>query len=235
MRTVPSTVPKMRWIASAWLLAISCVLWTMALGVTLLSAPSLFRVYYSWTSTSPHEQDALTIVQWLSSSHRERSLRLAVTGGTLTEKELKHYSDVRRFIQQLPALVTGWAALTAIIIAVFRPSRPFLAATAKRAFSAWLLLVLGIGMVAWLDWKTFFALIHQPLFGERSWRLPDHSYSLRLFPPKFWQITSAIVLLAPGLALLLMGLALRLAAPRHSAGRLRLEQQDPGATHAFHE
>lgn len=195
--------------AFAWVLGGLQVLFSMALAAWLLTLPAFFGVYYSLLRPSAHDADATAVVQWLRTEHRTRSLNLALSDGKLTDKELRHFQDVRQQFPWFGRTALAAAALTALLIVATRPSREAFAAVQWRALWIWaaLLLVLG-GFAAW-DWKLFFAWMHQPFFGDRSWRMPRNSYSLVLFPASFWQVTAACVLLAPGLTLLAGCLATR--------------------------
>lgn len=195
--------------AFAWVFGGLQVLFSMALAAWLLTLPAAFGVYYSLLRPSAHSADARAVVQWLRTEHRTRSLNLALRDGKLTDRELRHFVDVR---QQFPWF--GRTALAAVIlaalwIAVARPSRGAFAAAQRRALWIWAALLLVLGGLAVWDWKLFFAWMHQPFFGDRSWRMPRSSYSLVLFPASFWKFTAACVLLAPGLTLLAGCLASR--------------------------
>jgi uncharacterized membrane protein len=188
----------------AWLLGGLEVLLALVMTVWILSVPAVFDVYYSLLNVSPHRQDASRIVKWLSSTQRERTLNLALIEGQLGPKELKHYSDVRRVFGSLPGVVAALALLTAVLLAITRSSLQVLTAAQWRGFCLWLLLLVSLGGLALWDWTTFFAWAHQPLFGDRSWRLPKGAYSLTLFPASFWRTLTAAVLGSPAL---LLGLA----------------------------
>lgn len=188
--------------ALAWVLAVLQVGFSLAAAVWLLTVPAVFDVYYPLVRPSADASDARALMEWLSTDYRARSLQLAVKGGTLTEKELRHYLDVRRVLRWVPRAALGAAMLAVVLMAVIKPSRELLRAVQWRAFGLWGALLLVCGGIACWDWKLFFAWMHQPFFGDRSWRMPRNSYSLALFPASFWRITAACVLLAPALTLL---------------------------------
>jgi uncharacterized membrane protein len=190
----------------ACLLGACEVLFCMALSVWFLTLPPVFRAYYPALRVSPHEHDAAAVVSWLSSSHRERSLNLALTDGKLGEKELRHFSDVRRVFRPWPKLLLVLGGLTVFLIAAAPARRPALRAAQWRGLLFWAALVFGIGGLAWLDWPRFFAWVHHPFFGDVSWRLPDNCYSLVLFPSRFWRMAAAFVLFSPALGLGLFAL-----------------------------
>ena len=203
-----------------WLLGALEVLLSIALVLWLLTLPVLFRAYYPVLKISKHTHDAAAVVDWLSTSHRERSLNLALTDGKLGIQELKHYSDVRRVFRQFPSLLLGLALASALLIAAAGPSLGSVAAAQWRGLILLAGLLIGIGGLAWWDWPRFFALVHHPLFGDRSWRLPDDAYSLVLFPAEFWRIAVAALLLSPLLFLGLTALVIRLCGLRTASAAL---------------
>jgi len=202
-----------------WLMGGLEVLLVMAAAVWLLAVPSVFRAYYPVLQPARYTQDAHAIVSWLSTSHRERSLNLALTEGKLGRKEVQHYSDVRQVFRWFPWLTGGLALATVLLWLVSKPRAPQLLSAQGRGLLVWGALLLIIGGFAWWDWKAFFALVHHPLFGDRSWRLPDNAYSLQLFPAVFWRATAAAVVLAPGLLLGSTALLVQLAGHRVKSQR----------------
>jgi Protein of unknown function (DUF1461) len=111
---------------------------------------------------------------------------------------------------RFPTIVFELALATVVLALAWRPPRRLLAAAQWRGLLFWAALLAGIGGLAWWDWPRFFAWVHHPFFGDRSWRLPDDAYSLVLFPTRFWRILAAAVLASPVVALGLTGLFLRL-------------------------
>lgn len=195
--------------AFEWVFGGLQVLFSMALAAWLLTLPAAFGVHYSLLRPSAHNADAKAVVQWLRTEHRTRSLNLALRDGKLTDKELRHFQDVRQQFPWFGRTALAAAALTALLIVATRPSREAFAAVQWRALWIWAALLLFFGGTAVWDWKLFFAWMHQPFFGDRSWRMPRNSYSLVLFPASFWRFAAAWVLLAPGFTLLAGWIALR--------------------------
>ncbi|MHC1764848.1 MAG: DUF1461 domain-containing protein [Verrucomicrobiia bacterium] len=195
--------------AFAWAFGGVQVLFSMALAAWLLTLPAVFGVYYSLLRPSAHTADAKAVVQWLRTEHRTRSLSHTLRDGKLTDKELRHFSDVRQQFPWFSRTALAAAGLAALLVARTKPSHEAFASAQSKAFWIWAALLLVLGGLALWDWKLFFAWMHQPFFGDRSWRMPRSSYSLVLFPASFWQFTAACVLLAPGLTLLAGCLATR--------------------------
>jgi integral membrane protein (TIGR01906 family) len=194
---------------TAWSLGVLEVILGMALSLWLLTSPALFRIYYPTLSVSAHARDAAAILDWLATNYRERSLNLALADAKLTQKELTHYSDVRRVFRQFPKVTLGLAFLTVLLAVALRPSLRVISIAQWRGLIFWSLLVLLVGGWAWWDWKQFFAWVHHPFFGDTSWRLPNNSYSLQLFPAPFWAALASAVLLAPVLLVGPAALALK--------------------------
>jgi len=192
-----------------WALGALEVLLATALAVWLLTCPTFFRLYYPALRVSPHARDATTVVHWLSSSYRTRSLNLALQEAKMGPQELQHYSDVRSVFRWLPRVAGGLALLIALLVLGFRSLRGRLLSAHYCGLILWLICLLSVGGLAWWNWAAFFAWVHHPLFGDRSWRLPRGSYSLVLFPASFWRMMAATVLLAPALLLGLAALQLR--------------------------
>jgi hypothetical protein len=187
-------------------LALECLAWAVGLlelflflsvALCLLIWPPVFGGIYRAVGVSTHPRDATTVVRWLASADRERSLNLALTEGQVGPKELHHYSDVRRLFRWFPRLALGAAVGLALVLASGQASRRLLAAAQWRGFWVYAGLIMVLGGLAWWDWKLFFAWLHHPFFGDTSWRLPKGSYSLQLFPTSFWRVVTAGVLLAP--------------------------------------
>jgi hypothetical protein len=183
----------------AWAVGLLELFLFLSVALCLLIWPPIFDKTYRALGVSAHPRDAATVVRWLSSSDRERSLNLALTEGQAGPKELHHYSDVRRLFRWFPRLALGAAAGLALVLVSGQASRGLLAAAQWRGFWIYAGLMIVLGGLAWWDWKLFFAWLHHPFFGDTSWRLPKGSYSLQLFPTSFWRRATAGVLLAPAL------------------------------------
>lgn len=138
-------------------------------------------------------------MRWQRTSFRERSLNLALRDGQFSQKELKHYSDVRRWLQRVPLLATFLPTALAVASLTFKTSRADRLRVHKTGLIVWLIVAGLAGVIAWWNWQGVFALVHRPFFGERSWRLPNSAYSLALFPPVFWSAAFGLVLLSPAL------------------------------------
>jgi uncharacterized membrane protein len=189
----------------SWALGGLAVLTTMVVTIWLLTIPALFQYYYPLLVHSGHTSDAVTVVRWLSSQERERTLNLSVTDRKLGSKELRHFADVRRVFQRLPQCAAALALLTCGLGLL--AGRRALARVATHGLITWAVLLVLVGGLALCDWATFFAWAHRPLFGDRSWRLPNNAYSLQLFPGSFWRGMALVVLVAPGALLTSMALA----------------------------
>jgi integral membrane protein (TIGR01906 family) len=170
---------------------------SMLLAVSLLISPSCFQKYYPLLRISNHTADAQAVVDWLSTSYRQRTLSLALAEGQFSSQELQHYADVRRLFRWFPKLTVAGAVVFLVLLAAIRPSRKIVIDSQRRSMFVSLLILLTVGTLALWDWKLLFALVHRPFFGDVSWRLPNSAYSLQLFPARFWQWTLGVILIAP--------------------------------------
>lgn len=193
-----------------WFLAILELALAMTLAIWCLSRPAVFSVYYPALNHGTETQDAVAVVNWLSSTHRQRSLSHALQSGQMQPKELRHYGEVRRLLAQLPGMAGVLAASLLILLMVARPSRALWITAQKRGIVLWLSLLAIAGGLALWDWQLFWAWVHQPFFGPKAWRLSSDAYSLQLFPVAFWRTLTAVVLVAPAIFLGLAWLGARL-------------------------
>jgi uncharacterized membrane protein len=200
-----------------WVLGGVEMLLSMAVAIWLLTSPALFRLYYPVLHISPHTHDAIAVVDWLSTNSRERSLGVAMQDRRLDNRELKHFSDVRRVFGHFPKAMAVLGAIMALLLLAGRGRLATIALAQKRGLICWSLLLLIIGGFAWWDWQRFFAWVHHPFFGDVSWRLPDEAYSLVMFPARFWRLAVIAVLLTPALAFGMVSGAIKLVARGRSA------------------
>lgn len=173
----------------------------MALTVWLLTLPAAVRFYYPLLRGSAHAPDAVKVAEWLRTPYRERTLNLSMIGGQFTSKELKHYSEVRSLRPWPPRLSAVLAVLLLVALGVHRPDRRELQRGLQRGLALCLVLFATTQIAACLDWRTVFAALHQPLFGDHSWRFGRAAYSLQLFPERFWRWLYLLIFAAPLLAL----------------------------------
>ncbi|MEW6156499.1 MAG: DUF1461 domain-containing protein [Verrucomicrobiota bacterium] len=188
-----------RFVLAAWAMALAELLAVVGLAIFLFSRPAVFSFYYRWLHEQGEFQDAQRIVDWVSG--KRPALPLPLMGGQLTPKEIRHYEDVRQLFEKVPGAAVLAAIVGALIVYGARERRELFAAAQVRALILFSLFLMASAALAWWDWKTFFAWVHQPFFGSTSWRLGRGAYSLQLFPKAFWQITGCTVIAFTGLLL----------------------------------
>jgi hypothetical protein len=194
---------------AVWSAAFVEVILLVGIGCWLLAQPILFGGYYPILSGAPYRNDATRLVRWLHSSEPESALESGFRHGRLRAKEVKHYADVRKLFQRLKLSLLMTTLGAAAVMAIGRPSVAFLGQVQARALALLLLATAFGSLLAWWDWKTFFAWIHYPLFGESSWRLGRSAFSLALFPADFWRNTGLFLMSVPLIGVVALWLGLR--------------------------
>jgi hypothetical protein len=190
--------------AWAWLLGTVQLLAATAFFIWLLAWPPVFKLYYPLLGIAPETQDAVAIVEWLSSDRSLSQLENAMRGGILTEKEILHYADVRYWFKWLPWIWGMGGGALLLGCWRFQPSRETVAAVQWRALWLAVIIMLAAAVFAWWDWKIFFAWVHHPFFGSSSWVFPWSAYSLQLFPAGFWRLMGGLALAGPLLMILII-------------------------------
>lgn len=100
--------------------------------------------------------------------------------------EVSHMIEVKELIwiaMLLGLLLLALALLFALFLRSWRPG-----GFARGVFAgAWaaLGLLIGLTVLAFLDWRTFFAEFHHLLFSG-NWQFPDDYALIRLYPNQFW-------------------------------------------------
>lgn len=205
---------------AAWVIAVLQCFGLLLAGVWVATRPPIFDRYYGILVRSPSSRDAHEIVAWLKSDRTEQDLLVHVVDRRLTEKELKHFADVRSWLHKVPKYCLGCALL--ITLAFFSARRANFVPLIERRSLVFMVLVLCgcIALASW-DWRIFFTWVHYPLFGSTSWRFPRGSYSLQLFPSSFWR-AAGIMVAAPALLIPILLLGLRCA-----AGKKPIKEESP--------
>jgi hypothetical protein len=211
---------------AAWGLGFIELIAGLLMAVWLLSSPPVFRLYYPASGDPARVADATTIVEWLAGQESFTALNSQLTRGALTRKELNHYADVRRILEQVSTAVWLSACVVmALIVAAFKISPDVLQAAQWRGLSVLGILMLASCALAWWDWEVLFAWMHYPLFGPTSWRLSRTAYSLQLFPDSFWQTSTIIVCAFPVLMMLAIATCARLGRLSASGKGQRLQSR----------
>lgn len=100
--------------------------------------------------------------------------------------EVSHMVDVKWVVWLAMLVGLGLLLLTALFALMLRSWRPggFARAVFAGAWAAIAVLV-GLAVLAILDWQMFFAEFHN-LFFDGNWAFPDDYTLIRLYPNQFW-------------------------------------------------
>ncbi len=184
------TINGMRW--SIPLFGLSLVILLVLGSVLVVSYPPVWEKIHHAAMKDKlkeiHFSDARRVTGglWTDEPYEEisDSLKLA----KMNKKEIYHYEDVRGklgiarivVVVCLVLVIAGccWAGWRTIWLSTF-------------AIFASLGVISGIWM--WIDWHSLFKALHWVIFMDDSWKLPNDSYSLWLFPHKVWQLAGGVI------------------------------------------
>lgn len=113
---------------------------------------------------------------------------LQVDGEALfTQEEVSHMTDVKFLMTG--AMLAGVILLVLVVLfaLMLRSWRP--GGLARGVFAgSWvtLALIVGVGVLAFLDWDGFFTGFHEVFFEEGTWTFAADSTLIRLYPGQFW-------------------------------------------------
>jgi uncharacterized membrane protein len=182
-------------LAGAFGLAQLVWLLTMTVFCLHISFPMIQQLLLPSTSSV----DMHALARWLNANQEITALASSVhEGGRFTLTELHHYEDVRTYLMWVKFLILPttfiWGIL-AMSIYNFTPIR--LARLQILFIRTWVFLLVVLTIWGIFYWDSLFSLLHQPFFGKDSWRFPEDSYSLRLFPEWLWRIMGTLAALLP--------------------------------------
>ena len=153
---------------------------------------------------------------YFNSRREPLEVRATVAGERRTlfnDREVRHMADVKRLVwgtygvQWAMALYLVAYAACGLVLR----RRPFLHRMALLTIwgsTATVVLVVGVGIAAWVSFDSLFLLFHRLGFANTLWQLdPRHDYLVRIFPESFWFDATFFV----GLATVAMAAALALA------------------------
>ncbi len=173
------------------------LVWLLMLTIFCLQLlfPSIQQLLLPSTSGT----DVHVLMKWLNSNQEMAVLSFSVQeNGRFTYAELRHYEDVRTYLLWIklliPPMTFAWGIL-ALSIYNFTPVR--LVRLQVLFTRTWIFLLLVLAVWGIFYWDSLFSLLHQPFFGEDSWRFPSDSYSLRLFPEWLWCVVGILAALLP--------------------------------------
>ncbi len=106
----------------------------------------------------------------------------------MNKKEIYHYGDVRSLLGKA-RIVVGVCAGLVIVGFMWIGWRNVW----KSAFASFVLLGIILGVWMLIDWHSLFKSLHWVIFLDDSWKLPNTSYSLALFPHSVWQMAGGVI------------------------------------------
>ena len=143
-----------------------------------------------------HYQDANRITGGLWTQEPYQEISDSLKFRKMNEKEIYHYGDVRSLLGKARILVGICAVL--VIIGFMRLGW---LTVWKSGFLSFILLGVILGIWMMIDWHSLFKSLHWVIFLDDSWKLPNTSYSLGLFPHSVWQMAGGVI---GGLVLILL-------------------------------
>jgi integral membrane protein (TIGR01906 family) len=122
------------------------------------------------------------------------------------EREVSHMLDVKILVQ---AAMKAWAAASVLLILLWAWARynkreQAYFSGAKRGGRLTLILTLGLGLLASVNFWEFFAQFHHLFFEGETWIFAYSDTLIRLFPMRLWQdafIMEGLIVIGGGLAL----------------------------------
>ncbi len=172
----------------------------LLLGVLVVAHPVTFHALYeSEMRSSPAlMEDGLTVAYALSGEEPYSEINKELKYVRLEPREIYHYEDVRGKLK-LARLITA-ASLLGLLVMVF----VFSARWHKVAYwsLAWFVtLAAGAGVWSFLNFRNFFRSMHWLIFLDDTWILPQHCYSLLLYPYGLWKLVGTVIF---GMVLLIL-------------------------------
>jgi uncharacterized membrane protein len=135
-----------------------------------------------------HYEDANKITGGLWTEEPYQEISNSLKFRKMNEKEIHHYEDVRGLL--------GAARVVVIVCVILVMMGCFWAGwrTIWRAsFAIFLSIGVIFGIWMFIDWHSLFKALHWAVFWDDSWKLPNTSYSLGLFPHRVWQLAGGVI------------------------------------------
>jgi len=154
----------------------------------LLFIPEVFEIIYGqmgFQEINEIHADRITHKLWDQSDFKE----LPSIGRLMYEKEIVHFQDIRTIIRRM--IIGFWSTLSLLVSFsyFFNWKRLVLCSAALL-----ILVCVSCGLWSWINWLHMFETLHNWLFQNDSWKLPNGCITLRLFPYKVWEIMGGVVL-----------------------------------------
>ncbi|WP_371130988.1 TIGR01906 family membrane protein [Arthrobacter sp. SDTb3-6] len=103
------------------------------------------------------------------------------------EREVAHMADVKSLIDF--AFLLGLVLAIVMVIGIIYLSRRSTGGVRRGLFAGsivTLVLIIGLGVLAFMGWETFFTDFHRIFFANGTWTFYTDDTLIRLFPSQFW-------------------------------------------------
>jgi uncharacterized membrane protein len=135
-----------------------------------------------------HYEDANKITGGLWTDEPYQNISDSLKFKKMNKKEIYHYQDVRSLLGKA-RIVVGVCALLVFMGVMWAGWRIIW----YSAFASFVVLGVILGIWMLIDWHSLFKSLHWVIFLDDSWKLPNTSYSLGLFPHKVWQLAGGVI------------------------------------------
>ncbi|MDJ0356148.1 TIGR01906 family membrane protein [Paenarthrobacter sp. PH39-S1] len=108
--------------------------------------------------------------------------------------EVSHMEDVKSVITM--AFIAGAVLAVVVIVAIVYLTRRSTGGVRRGLFAGsivTLVLVIGLGVLAFAGWETFFTDFHQIFFKNGTWTFYLDDSLIRLFPEQFWTDSGLLI------------------------------------------
>lgn len=179
-----------RWLIPFYGLAL--VLLLVLGSVLVVSHPSLWEQVHRSAMEDKlkevHYEDANRITGGLWTEEPYAEISKGLKFMRMNAQEVAHYEDVRGLLgtARVVLVVSAGVVLLGVILVGWRR-------VWSSGFASFVLLGLVAGVWMMIHWHSLFKALHWVIFMDDSWKLPNRSYSLGLFPHKVWQQAGGVI------------------------------------------
>lgn len=141
----------------------------------------------------------------------EEGMEEFIKSGLFNEREIKHMKDVQKVLSYLTKAFYGILPLWVVGVVSLRDKRRIGDVFLIGGFLGLLLVLLSI-LLSFLNYDALFEKFHNIVFDPYSWRFFDQDTLLRVYPMRFWFVSTllaGILMLILSSVSLLVGLLLR--------------------------
>ena len=135
-----------------------------------------------------HYDDANRITGGLWTQEPYQEISDSLIHMKMNPKEVAHYGDVRSLINTAKVVLAVCIVLVLLGCVMVGWRRVW-----GSGFASFVLLAIIAGVWMLINWHSLFKALHWAIFMDDSWKLPNNSYSLGLFPHKVWQHAGGVI------------------------------------------